>query len=184
MATTVVTRGKIEVYERLDRQLPAGWAVGERGKPGTRPSKILENLTTQVGGGILPLGGQGEDFGGHKGYGLAVMVDILCGVLSGSAFGPEIADTPGSSARVSHFFGAIRVEAFREVGGFRRDMDRLLRGLRESTPADGEERVYYAGLKELEHEAACAQHGVSVSRKVYDQLVTTGQRLGVPVPPT
>jgi LDH2 family malate/lactate/ureidoglycolate dehydrogenase len=182
MATTVVTRGKVEVYDRRGKVLPEGWAVDAQGQPGTMPSEILHNLTYQVGGGILPLGGLGETFGGHKGYGLAVMVDILCGVLSGGDFCAEIADTPGSSARVSHFFGALRIDAFRDAGEFRRDMDRMLRGLRKSAPAAGQTRVYFAGLKEFEHEAAVARQGIPLTSKVYEQLVATGEGCGVPAP--
>ncbi len=183
MATTVVTRGKVEVYERQGNPLPAGWAVDAKGHAGTSPSEILHNLTYQVGGGILPLGGLGELFGGHKGYGLSAMVDILCGVLSGAAFGPSIADEPGSSARVSHFFGAVDIAAFRDPQEFRRDMDRFLHDLRTSPPAEGAERVYFAGLKEREHAASCAVRGVPVSRKVYDQLAAVGAERGIQMVP-
>ncbi len=183
MATTVVTRGKVEVYDRQAKSLPEGWAVDAEGAPGTDPAEILHNLTYQLGGGILPLGGLGERFGGHKGYGLAVMVDILCGVLSGAAFGPNIADEPGSSARVSHFFGAIDVSAFRDPAGFRRDMDSLLLALRSATPAVDAERVYFAGLKELEHEAAVRRQGVPLSRKVYDSLIEIAEARGLAAPP-
>ena len=79
-----------------------------------------------MGGGNLPLGGMGKEFGGHKGYGLAIMVDILCAVLCGAAFGPAIADIPSSlSDRVSHFFGAIKIDRFRDPEEFRRDMDKM-----------------------------------------------------------
>jgi L-2-hydroxycarboxylate dehydrogenase (NAD+) len=182
MATTVVTRGKVEVYDRAEKALPMGWAVDAAGLAATDPALILQNLTVQAGGGILPLGGLGEMFSGHKGFGLAVMVDILCGVLAGSTFGAEIADPPGSSARVSHFFGAIRVDTFRDPQAFRRDMDRLLRSLRTSPPAEDEERVYYAGLKEFEHEAACTRDGIPLTAKVVAQLEETGAASGVAPP--
>ena len=183
MATTVVPRGKIEAYNRRAKTLPEGWAVDETGQPGTDPATILHNLTYQVGGGILPLGGLGELFGGHKGYGLAVLVDILCGVLSGGDFGADIADEPGSHARVSHFFGAVQVAAFQEPGTFRAAMDRMLRDLRATPPAEGEDRVYYAGLKEFEHEAECARTGVPLTAKVYAQLVEVANDRDV-CPPT
>lgn len=182
MATTVVTRGKVEVYDRQEKALPEGWAVDAKGQAGTDPARILHNLTYQVGGGILPLGGLGERFGGHKGYGLSVMVDILCGVLSGAAFGPNISDEPGSSARVSHFFAAMDIAAFRDPAVFKTDMDQLLRDLRTTSPAEGETRVYYAGLKEREHETTCRAIGVPMSRKVYDQLAAVGTERGVSVP--
>ncbi len=179
MSTTVVTRGKLEVYDRAGATLPEGWAVDDLGHSGTDPRQILHNLTHHAGGGILPLGGLGETFGGHKGYGLSVMVDILCGVLSGAAYGPAISDTPGSSARVSHFFGAIQIDAFRDPCEFRRDMDLLLRSLRMTPPADGQERVYVAGQKEREHEAACSRDGVPIARAVYNDLVRIGGSYGV-----
>jgi len=182
MATTVVTRGKLEVYDRAEKPLPEGWAVDAKGRPGTDPAEILHNLTYQVGGGILPLGGLGEALGGHKGFGLSVMVDILCGVLSASAFGPGISDEPDSSARVSHFFAALQIASFRDPVAFRQDMDRMLADLRNSPPAEGATRVYFAGLKELESEAMCEQRGVPLTRKVYDQLVEVGTARGVTPP--
>lgn len=98
---------------------------------------------------IFPLGGEGEQFGGHKGYGLAVMVDILCSVLCGASFGLQVSDTATSSARVSHFFGATKIGAFRDPAEFRKDMDRMLKDLRLSPPAAGAERVYFAGRRNL-----------------------------------
>jgi LDH2 family malate/lactate/ureidoglycolate dehydrogenase len=162
MATTVVTRGKIEVYDRLSKELPSGWAVDKTGRPATDAHTILDDMFHRVGGGILPLGGEGELFSGYKGYGLAIMVDILCAVLCGAPYGPNVADTATSSGHVSHFFGAIQIAAFRDPTGFRRDMDRMLRDLRECPLAEGAERVYFAGQKEFEHEAQARRLGVPV----------------------
>ena len=81
MATSVVPRGKLEVYDRNRKQMPVGWAVDEHGYDSKNPGLVLANLLKRAGGGILPLGGRGEEFSGHKGYGLALMVDVLCGVL-------------------------------------------------------------------------------------------------------
>jgi len=109
MSTTVVTRGKIEVYERLGKPLPHGWAAGLDGRNTSDAHAMIDNLLHRRGGGIFPLGGEGGAFSGYKGYGLAVMVDVLCSVLCGAPFGPQVSDTATSSARVSHFFGAIRI---------------------------------------------------------------------------
>jgi L-2-hydroxycarboxylate dehydrogenase (NAD+) len=183
MSTTVVTRGKIEVYERLSKELPMGWAVDKTGQSAKDARTLLDDMFHRAGGGILPLGGLGEEFGGHKGYGLAVMVDILCAVLCGAPFGPDLSDTATSSARVSHFFGAIRIDAFRDPMAFRRDMDRLLAGLRNCPPAEGAERVYFAGLKEFEKEKECLRRGVPLLKKTYDQLCAVGNEHGVVSPP-
>ena len=183
MATTVITRGKIELYERLGKELPVGWAVDKTGQPAREARTLLDDMFHRVGGGILPLGGAGEEFGGHKGYGLAIMVDILCAVLCAAPFGPAVADTETSSARVSHFFGAIRIDTFRDPQEFRRDMDRMLRGLRNCPLAEGAERVYFAGQKEFEKEEECLRRGVPLLKKTYDQICMIGDEHGVAPPP-
>ena len=182
MATTVVTRGKIEVYDRLDKPLPSGWAVDKTGRPATDARAILDDMFHRAGGGIMPLGGDGELFSGYKGYGLAIMVDILCAVLCGAPFGPGVADTATSSGRVSHFLGAIRIDTFRDPGEFRQDMDRLLQGLRDCPPAEDAERVYFAGQKEFEAEDKSLEQGVPVLAKTYDQIKEIGARYGMAPP--
>jgi L-2-hydroxycarboxylate dehydrogenase (NAD+) len=182
MATTVVTRGKIEVYDRMGKELPSGWAVDRTGQPATDAHSILEDMFQRVGGGIMPLGGAGELLSGYKGYGLAVMVDILCAALCGAPFGADVADTATSSGRVSHFFGAIRIDTFRDPHEFRQDMDRMLRSLRQCPPAEGAERVYFAGQKEFEQERECLLIGVPLSSETYALLQTIGAEFGVPAP--
>jgi L-2-hydroxycarboxylate dehydrogenase (NAD+) len=184
MSTTVVTRGKLEVYERAGEPLPLGWAVDQTGRPATDARRILDDMWHRRGGGILPLGGAGEEFSGYKGYGLAVMVDILCAALGGASMGTDICDTETSSARVSHFFGAIRIETFRDPAGFRADMDVMLERLRRCPPAEGEERVYVAGQKEFEHEAECVRSGVPLQGKSYESLCGIARELSVPPPMT
>jgi L-2-hydroxycarboxylate dehydrogenase (NAD+) len=182
MSTTVVTRGKIEVYDRLDKELPPGWAVDKTGRSARDARSLLDDMFHRIGGGIMPLGGEGEMFGGHKGYGLAVMVDILCAVLCGSPFGQDVADAETTSGRVSHFFGAIRIDTFRDPSSFRRDMDQMLRALRGCPPAEGAERVYFAGQKEFEKEAECARLGVPMLRETYAQISHIGKEYGVAAP--
>ena len=182
MSTTVVTRGKIEVCDRLNKPLPPGWAADSDGRPTSDAHALLDSLLNRLGGGILPLGGEGEQSGGHKGYGLAVMVDILCSVLCGAPFGPQVKDTATSSARVSHFFGAINIGAFRDPAEFRKDMDRMLRDLRLSPPAAGAERVYFAGQKEFEHEAEVRRSGVPLFQETAASLELISRETSVPMP--
>lgn len=184
MSTTVVTRGKVEVYDRLGKKLPKGWAVDKTGRSASDPGSLLHEMIERLGGGILPLGGEGEKFGGHKGYGLSIMIDILCALLSGSPFGSEIWDMESSSVRVSHFFGALRIDAFREPDEFRDDMDRMLELLRTCEPAEGAERVYYAGLKEYEKEDEYSRNGIPLLKKTYDLLCSIGKEHGVNPPQT
>ncbi|NLJ47843.1 MAG: Ldh family oxidoreductase [Treponema sp.] len=182
MSTTVVTRGKVEVYERRGDVLPEGWAVDRTGKSARDPGSLLSGMQERRGGGILPLGGLDTLLGGHKGYGLAVMVDILCALLSGGPFGRGVYDTPESSARVSHFFGAVRIDRFRDPVEFRADMDRMLRELRACPPAEGRDRVWYAGLPEAEHARETERRGVPLSRKTWEMLRELGAETGARLP--
>jgi LDH2 family malate/lactate/ureidoglycolate dehydrogenase len=182
MSTTVVTRGKIEVYDRLEKALPDGWAVDKTGRSAKEARSMLDDMQNRVGGGILPLGGLGKAFGGHKGYGLAVMIDILCAVLCGAPFGQNVYDTAESSARVSHFFGAIKISCFRDPQEFRHDMDKMLQDLRECPPAEGEERVYFAGLPEFEKEQESNRIGVPLLKKTYNNICEIGKEWDLQAP--
>jgi len=184
MSTTAVTRGKIEVYEREQQELPQGWAVNTKGQVTSDAGQLLQDMLYQRGGGLIPLGGAGELFGGHKGYGLAVMVDIMTAITSGGVFGKSVMDSEATSARVCHFFGAIRLDVFRDPEELKTDMDRLLHELNDTEVAEGCERVYYAGQKEHEAEILCDRVGVPLSRKVLEQLHSIGERSGVEFPQT
>jgi len=182
MSTTAVTRGKIEVYDREGKTLPQGWAVDTTGKVTGNATQLLEDMLYQRGGGLIPLGGAGELFGGHKGYGLAVMVDIMTAITSGGVFGKLVMDSAATSARVCHFFGAIRLDVFRDPEELKSDMDRMLADLNQAELAEGCERVYYAGQKEHESELLCGRIGVPLSAKVVDQLRKIGDNLGLEFP--
>lgn len=182
MSTTVVTRGKIEVYNREEKKIPKGWAVNENGLTAENPGALLKSMLTQSGGGILPLGGEGEEFGGYKGYGLAVMVDIFCALLSGGTFGPDVFDSAETSALVSHFFGVLKIANFREPSLFKTDMDKMLRRLKNTVPAEGHSRVYYAGLKEAEYEKESEVKGVLLTDIVWERIKTCGQTLNISPP--
>jgi LDH2 family malate/lactate/ureidoglycolate dehydrogenase len=182
MSTTAVTRGKIEVYDREGKTLPQGWAVDTTGKVTGNATQLLEDMLYQRGGGLIPLGGAGELFGGHKGYGLAVMVDIMTAITSGGVFGKSVMDSAATSARVCHFFGAIRLDVFRDPEELKSDMDRMLADLNQAEPAEGCERIYYAGQKEHESELLCGRIGVPLSAKVVEQLRKIGENLGLEFP--
>jgi LDH2 family malate/lactate/ureidoglycolate dehydrogenase len=173
-ATTTVSRGKLERYGRNGQPLEPGWAIDEHGN---------ETLDARVAlaGALLPLGGFGVDTGGHKGYGLGLLADILCGVLAGGTFGsglPKLGDQPLSGA-ISHCFAAFRVDGFRDIADFKRDMDAELRGLKTSAKAPGQDRIYVAG--EIEHEKTLEyrKNGVPVHVNVWDGLEKLARELQV-----
>jgi L-2-hydroxycarboxylate dehydrogenase (NAD+) len=184
MSTAVATLGKLEVYTRKGKKIPPGWAVDETGRSCEDPSRVLNNIKAKIGGGLLPVGGVGEDFGGHKGYGLDLLVDIFSGVLSGSAntnlLYPKTADGNPLPSLVGHFFGAMRVDFFRPVEEFKKDMDDMIRRLRNSPKAEGCDRIYIHGEKEFELEEKYRREGIPLYFKVYDDLKAIGYEVGVP----
>ncbi len=175
MATTGVTFGRLEVSDRKAKPLKPGWAVDAEGR------ETLDPATAKTSGALLPLGGYGTANGGHKGYGLGALVDILCGVLAGGAFGTA-ADVPEIGMHggiVGHFFAAFRVDALREAGGFARDLDRELRMFERSAPAPGAERVAVAGTPEREFTERYRREGVPIDPKVWDAIDAMAGRLGI-----
>jgi LDH2 family malate/lactate/ureidoglycolate dehydrogenase len=187
MATSTVPFGKLEVYERLEKPIPVGWAVDETGEPATDPWPVMNNLRSQagVGGGLLPLGGAGELLGGHKGYGMALLVDILCGVLPGALYAdlvyPKAPDGTPLPSGIGHFFGALRVDAFRPLAEFEAAMDDLQQRLKEAPKAEGQDRVYIHGEKEFEEAERRAREGIPLSPKVFAELQEIAADLGVRV---
>ncbi len=183
MATSTVPRGKLEVYNRQGKEIPLGWATDERGVPTSDPARVLDNFVKRAGGGLLPLGGAGEEMGGHKGYGMGVMVEILSAVLSGAAFltavYPKDADGKPLPANLGHFFGAWRLDAFRSPDEFKADMDRLIRGLKQGNLAEGAERIYVHGEKEFDEHERRAANGIPLGAKVEASLKQIAADLGV-----
>jgi LDH2 family malate/lactate/ureidoglycolate dehydrogenase len=174
MATSTVPRGKLEVYNRQEKALPLGWATDERGVPTTDARRVLDNFVKRAGGGLLPLGGAGEEFSGYKGYGMGLMVEILSAVLPGAAFlssvYPKDASGKALPANLGHFFGAWRLDAFRPPDELKADMDRLIDELKGASQAEGAERIYVHGEKEFEESSRRAEQGIPLGAKVEASL--------------
>ncbi|PYM67794.1 MAG: malate dehydrogenase [Candidatus Rokuibacteriota bacterium] len=175
MATSTVAIGKLSVAARWARPIPEGWALDATGRPTTDAALAYETRL------LTPLGGSREQ-GGHKGYGLALMVDILCGVLAGASWAAQSrrAEGPSTRADIGHFFGAIDVARFRPLEVFKADMDELLRALKESPKADGHERIYVAGEPEWECEQRRRREGIPLAPGLVAQLSTVAAEAGVP----
>lgn len=175
MATSVVPVGKVTVHQKQGLPIPLGWAVNAEGVPTTDPDEVVGGR-----GAVMPLGGT-EEHRGYKGYGLGVMVDILCGVLSGAAFGLQVGrHSADNASNVGHFFAAIRVDAFRDVDAFAADMDAMIRALKDSPKARGEDRIYVAGEKEYELAQYRREHGIPLHATTVTMLKQVGDEVGVP----
>jgi len=189
LATSVVPRGKLEVYDRNQKQMPTGWAVDEQGYDCQNPGLVLQNLMNRVGGGILPLGGRSEEFGGHKGFSMALMVDLLCGVLSGSAFGLDVhnlnrepEDGEIVAPRVGHFFLAADISRFMPLETFEQRADDFADMIKGSAKALDQERIFLPGEKEDLRAQAHEDAGIPLSDVVYASLRTIAQECGLPPP--
>jgi LDH2 family malate/lactate/ureidoglycolate dehydrogenase len=177
MATSIVPIGKITVYDKAGDPIPSGWGVDSDGLVTESPKQVLG------GGALMPLGGI-EMMRGYKGYGLALLVDIFSGVLSGAAFGPEVGSVKAERpANVGHFFAAIALDAFRPADEFKADLDRLIRLMKDSPKAVGEDRIYIHGEKEFERFERYSREGVPLLAEVVKALTQSGQEAGVPFDP-
>lgn len=173
MATSIVPIGRITVYQKGGKEIPTGWGIDEAGRVTNNPTEVLE------GGALMPLGGI-DLMRGYKGYGLGLLVDIFCGVLSGGGiFGENVDPHTERPACTSHFFAAIQVEAFRPVHEFTQDMDALIRQLKNSPKAVDQERIFIHGEKEFEKAERYAREGVPLLQKVVDELAESGREIGV-----
>jgi L-2-hydroxycarboxylate dehydrogenase (NAD+) len=184
MATSVVPRGKLEVYNRLSKKLPTGWATDEFGHGTDDPARVLKNLLSQLGGGIFPLGGEGELQSGHKGYGLSAMVDVFTALLSGSNYGPHVVSKKEGKVvppRVGHMFMAIDPEYFIGTENLKKSMDDYIDMFKSSEKAEGESRVYVHGEKEYEMSDKREKEGILLDAKTVESLTGLSQDYQIPL---
>lgn len=176
MATSAVALGKIELARRAGAPIPAGWALDETGAATNDPFAARW---------LLPLGGLKET-GGHKGYGLALMVDVLCGPLAGSLWGAHLSTLQRAESRsgIGHAFMAWRIDAFRDPDEFAADLRAMLAELRACPPAanSGADCVLIPGDPEEAATAANRAAGIPLDPSVAEELRLLGARMGVPFP--
>ncbi|MBO5726251.1 MAG: Ldh family oxidoreductase, partial [Clostridia bacterium] len=146
-STTVVTRGKLEIYNKLDKPLPDMWALDKEGKKSSDASDVLKNIVAKAGGGIMPLGGETEQSGSHKGYGYGMLCEIFCSILS---MGLTSNHTHiGGKGGTCHGFIAIDPKVFGDADAIKEHLSTFLQELREAPKADGQDRIYTHGEKEV-----------------------------------
>lgn len=182
MATSTVAYGKVEIARRKRESIPEGWAIDEDGHDTTNPDDMVE------GGALLPLGWTRE-LGGHKGYALAAMVDILSCVLSGANWGPfappfalgQHIPERSVGKGIGHFFGALRLAGFIDPDAFKRQMDEWIRAFRKTAPAPGTDGPLIPGDPEREAEITRRREGVPVLQPVVETLRVISRETGIPL---
>jgi LDH2 family malate/lactate/ureidoglycolate dehydrogenase len=179
-ATTTAANGKLELLQQKNSPTPEGWVQDVDGQPST-DAHILKKQ-----GALLPLGGDREH-GSHKGYALGSIVDIFSAVFSGASYGPWAPPFPAYIAMpehmpgkgLGHFFGAMRIDAFRPAEEFKAHMDNWIERFRAATPAPGYDRVLIPGDPERETAALRSVEGIPIHEAVEKDLAEIAERLGI-----
>jgi L-2-hydroxycarboxylate dehydrogenase (NAD+) len=174
MATSIVAFGKIRIHSRTNKPIPKGWVIDETGDVITDSVRITEELKNQMIA-LLPLGGAGEILGGHKGYGLATMVEILSTALNEGPFMKDaVSDT---KIQLGHFFMAINPESFIDLATFKSVAGGICRALRAAKKAPGQARIYTAGEKEYYAEHERRTTGIPINKSIQQDILTLNAEL-------
>ena len=171
-ATSIIQRGKIEVYDRIDTPLPENTVIDENGEFITDAGKVLKKMLERKAA-LLPLGGKGEDTAGYKGYGYATVVEILSAALQEGIY---LRDTIGiveegqKRLKVGHFFLAINIESFIGINSFLITAGNIMRDLRNSSKEPGEKKIYTAGEKEYYSEVERKKTGIPLNKSLQNDI--------------
>ncbi len=181
-ATSVSQRGKIEVYARLDKEIPEGWVIGKDGEYRTDSLQILKALV-EGDAALVPLGGMGEQTGGYKGYGYAAVVEVLSAALQGGAFLKGLLgfDKKGGRVpyRLGHFFIALNVEAFIDLESFKKTTGEIMRSMRNSRKVPDAVQIYTAGEKEYLAWLERKDKGAKVDEVLREQILGLKKEYGL-----
>ena len=179
-ATSISQRGKIETYDRMGKEIPAGWVIDENGQSRTDTHQILIDLVAGKAA-LTPLGGIGEETAGYKGYGYATVIEIMCAALQNGAYLKQLLgyDENGKKVpyRLGHFFMAINISSFIEIDIFKKIAGDILRTLRSSKKMPGQERIYTAGEKEYLAELDRRDKGVPLNETLQKQFIQVRDEL-------
>jgi uncharacterized oxidoreductase len=165
MATSAVAAGKVLLAAARGERIPTGWIVGSDGRQSTDPTQLKK------GGALLPLGGTE----GYKGSGLAAMVEVLCGLLTGLGFGVE----PSGRHNDGCFMAVFRVEAFRPLAEFKKEVAEFARYLKATPPSEGSAGVLYPGEMEYLCEGERRKSGIDVEDATWNKLVALAGEYGL-----
>ena len=178
-STTVVPRGTLEVFRKTGQPLPEGWALDADGKACTDAAVVIDNIIAKVGGGIAPLGGLGTLNGGHKGYGLSIIVDLFSAVISGGLTSNHVNRKPGHTG-ICHYFMAIDYAIFGDKTSIKANMSKFLQELRDSKKAEGQNRIYTHGEKETEMMMNRLKTQIPVNEKTLEEMKKIAVSLKLP----
>ena len=178
MATSVVPGGKLEVYAKNDQEVPHEWIVDSTGHDCTNPHEFNRIRFSKDDGGLLPLGGFGEKHSGHKGFGLALVVELMTANFAHGNNGDRVRCVPDQE-KTCHFFAALDLNAFGDRDDIIRSFSDYLQRIRDSRKADGHDRIYIHGEKELENEQRVEAEGIRVNEPTLREIEALCARRGL-----
>jgi len=176
-STTVVTRGKLEVYNKMEKPLPDGWALNKDGHASSDAKDVLANIVAKNGGGIMPLGGNTEQLGSHKGYGYGMLCEIMCSMFSQGT--PSSHVNVGSKSGTCHGFMVIDPKVFGDTEAIKAHFSAYLQELRDTPKADGQTRIYTHGEKEAFAYQDRMKNGIDVNQKTVVEMCDLAAYLGM-----
>ena len=176
-STTVVTRGKLEMYNKMDKPLPEGWALDKDGHDSTDAPDVLKNIVAKNGGGIMPLGGSKEQSGSHKGYGWGMVCEFFCSILSQGLTSNKV--NQGNKSGTCHSFMAINPAFFGSPEDIKAHFSTFLKELRESPKAEGQERIYTHGEKEVAATKDRKENGIPVNENTVVEMIDFAKFVGI-----
>ncbi len=181
-ATTTAANGKLEILQRKEMNAPTGWVQTKDGLASVNAGEV------KAGGALLPLGGD-KEHGSHKGFMLGSIVDIFSAVLSGANYGPWVPPFPAyipvpenlPGEGIGHFFGAMRIDAFRPAADFKIHIDKWIQRFRAAKTVEGETNVIIPGDPERAMEIDRINNGIPLLQSVVDELKTLGKKFSVAI---
>ncbi len=176
-STTVVTRGKLELYNKMEKPLPEGWALDKNGHASTDAKDVLTNIVAKNGGGIMPLGGNTELLGSHKGYGYGMLCEIMCSMFSQGT--PSSRVNVGGKSGTCHGFMVIDPRVFGDPEAIKAHFSAFLQELRDTPKADGQTRIYTHGEKEAFAYKDRLENGIDVNQKTVVEMCDLATYLGM-----
>ena len=169
-ATTIVPRGKFEVYAKRGDAVPLGWGVDEMGNDCDDAPRVLQNIIRKQGGGILPLGGSSELSGSHKGYGFGLICELFTGILSGGLTSDRVHRNLTEGTGICQCFIAVDYGIFGDKAAIRKEFSDYLARIRSSDKAEGQPRIYTHGEKEAEMRIRRRLEGIPANDKTMEEL--------------
>jgi len=182
MSTSVVAANKVKVYALQGKELPSGWVIDGQGRSVTDSDQAFRQIFESREGGLTPVGGSGSDMGGHKGYGLGLIAQILSGTLSGASFSPVRNRTqkPSDPDNIGHFFMALNPAAFRPFEEFQSDVEVIVDTLRATKPIREDEPVLIPGEPEWTAREERLAQGVPIPETLQAKVRDIAEAAGAP----